>query len=169
MALDRLSCSRFRANQFRLLLTAAAYILFQGLRLAARGTAWATAQVPTLRERLLKIGVWLERSVRRVVVHFPATLSLAAGVVRARRRARRHALTAAPLGPRLTTGDVSLPHPTPRGPPAHRRAQPRLVAPIRARAASLAPSKSSRRPTAAPVGITSLPSRIMRPRLRAVA
>jgi hypothetical protein len=71
LALDRLSCSRFRANQFRLLLTAAAYILFQALRLAARGTAWATAQVITLRERLLKLGVWLERSVRRVVVHFP--------------------------------------------------------------------------------------------------
>jgi Transposase DDE domain group 1 len=72
VALDRLSCSRFHANQFRLLLTAAAYILFQGLRLAARGTEWARAQVPTLRERLLKIGVWLERSVRRIVVHFPA-------------------------------------------------------------------------------------------------
>jgi Transposase DDE domain group 1 len=72
MALDRLSCSRFRANQFRFLLTAAAYILFQSLRLAARGTAWATAQVTTLRERLLKLGVWLERSVRRIVVHFPA-------------------------------------------------------------------------------------------------
>jgi hypothetical protein len=72
VALDRLSCSRFRANQFRLLLTAAAYILFQSLRLAARGTAWATAQVSTLRERLLKLGVWLERSVRRIVVHFPA-------------------------------------------------------------------------------------------------
>jgi hypothetical protein len=71
LALDRLSCSRFRANQFRLLLTTAAYILFQALRLAARGTAWATAQVTTLRERLLKLGVWLERSVRRVVVHFP--------------------------------------------------------------------------------------------------
>jgi hypothetical protein len=73
VALDRLSCSRFRANQFRLLLTTAAYILFQGLRLAARGTAWATAQVRTLRERLLKIGVWLARSVRRIIVHFPAT------------------------------------------------------------------------------------------------
>jgi hypothetical protein len=72
VALDRLSCSRFRANQFRLLLTAAAYILFQGLRLAARGTAWATAQITTLRERLLKLGVWLERSVRRLVLHVPA-------------------------------------------------------------------------------------------------
>jgi hypothetical protein len=41
VALDRQSCSRFRDNQFRLLLTAAAHILFQGLRLVARGTAWA--------------------------------------------------------------------------------------------------------------------------------
>ena len=38
VALDRLSCSRFHANQFRLLLTTAAYILFQSLRLASRGT-----------------------------------------------------------------------------------------------------------------------------------
>jgi hypothetical protein len=75
MALDRLSCSRFHANQFRLLLTTAAYILFQGLRLAARGTTWAIAQVTTLRERLLKLGVWLERSVRRVIVHFPAAFA----------------------------------------------------------------------------------------------
>src|SRR5215510_3878677 len=62
VALDRLSCPRFRANQFRLLLTAAAHMLFQGLRLAARGTAWATAQVSTLRERLLKVG-GLDRAV----------------------------------------------------------------------------------------------------------
>jgi Transposase DDE domain group 1 len=72
VALDRLSCSRFRANQFRLLLTTAAYILFQARRLAAQGTAWATAQITTLRDRLVKLGVWLERSVRRVVVHVPA-------------------------------------------------------------------------------------------------
>jgi Transposase DDE domain group 1 len=72
VALDRLSCSRFCANQFRLLLTTAAYILFQGLRLAARGTRWATAQITTLREQLLKLGVWLERSVRRIVVHVPS-------------------------------------------------------------------------------------------------
>ena len=27
----------------------------------------------TLRERLLKIAVWVERSVRRIVLHFPLT------------------------------------------------------------------------------------------------
>jgi DNA-directed RNA polymerase subunit N (RpoN/RPB10) len=71
LALDRLSCSRFLGNQFRVLLTAAAYILMQALRLHAAGTACATAQVMTLRERLLKVAVWVERSVRRIVLHFP--------------------------------------------------------------------------------------------------
>ncbi len=73
LALDRLSCSRFLGNQFRLLLTAAAYILVQALRTHATGTACATAQVMTLRERLLKVAVWVERSVRRIVLHFPTS------------------------------------------------------------------------------------------------
>src|SRR5215467_585423 len=72
LALDRLSCSRFLGNQFRLLLTAAAYILVQALRWHATGTAWATAQAITLRERVLKVAVWVERSVRRIVLHLPA-------------------------------------------------------------------------------------------------
>jgi hypothetical protein len=71
LAIDRTSCTRFWANQLRVLLTAAAYVLFQELRLRAAGTACARAQVSTLRERLLKLGVWLERSVRRVVLHLP--------------------------------------------------------------------------------------------------
>jgi hypothetical protein len=71
LAIDRTSCTRFWANQLRVLLTAAAYVLFQELRLQAAGTACARAQVSTLRERLLKLGVWLDRSVRRVVLHLP--------------------------------------------------------------------------------------------------
>jgi hypothetical protein len=73
LALDRLSCTRFVGNQFRLLLTLAAYILVQALRGHAAGTACATAQVTTLRERLLKVAVWLERSVRRIVLHLPTS------------------------------------------------------------------------------------------------
>jgi len=73
LALDRLSCSRFLGNQFRLLLTAAAYILVQALRLHAAGTACATAQATSLRDRVLKVAVWIERSVRRIVLHFPAS------------------------------------------------------------------------------------------------
>lgn len=72
VAFDRTSCSRFRANQFRVLLAAAAFALLQELRLAARGTAWARAQVNTLRLELLKIGVQVIASVRRVVLRLPA-------------------------------------------------------------------------------------------------
>src|SRR2546426_3215518 len=73
LELDRTSCSRFLANQFRVLLTLAAYLLFQELQRRARGTACADAQVTTLRERLIKLAVWVERSVRRIVLHLPAT------------------------------------------------------------------------------------------------
>ena len=71
LELDRTSCSRFLANQLRVVLTTAAYVLMQELRRQARGTACADAQVSTLRERLLKLGAWVEVSVRRVVVHLP--------------------------------------------------------------------------------------------------
>lgn len=71
LAIDRTSCTSFWANQMRVMLTAAAYVLMQELRLRAAGTACARAQVTTLRERLFKLGAWLERSVRRVVIHLP--------------------------------------------------------------------------------------------------
>jgi hypothetical protein len=73
LAMDRTSCERFLANQFRVLLTAAAYILFQTLQAHAQGTACADAQVSTLRERLFKFAAWVERSVRRIVLHLPAS------------------------------------------------------------------------------------------------
>jgi hypothetical protein len=71
LEIDRTSCTRFWANQLRVLLSAAAYVLMQELRAAAAGTACARAQVSTLRERLLKLGVWVSRSVRRIVLHLP--------------------------------------------------------------------------------------------------
>jgi hypothetical protein len=71
LELDRTSCERFLANQFRVLLTLAAYVLFQDLRRRATGTACADAQVTTLRERLVKLAVWVERSARRIVLHLP--------------------------------------------------------------------------------------------------
>jgi hypothetical protein len=72
LEMDRTSCSHFLANQFRVLLTLAAYVLFQELRRRAARTACADAQVTTLRERLIKLAVWVQRSVRRIVLHFPA-------------------------------------------------------------------------------------------------
>lgn len=71
LEIDRTSCTNFLANQLRVLLTAAAYVLMQELRLSARHGDCARAQVSTLRERLLKVGVWVERSVRRIVLHLP--------------------------------------------------------------------------------------------------
>ena len=71
LEIDRTSCSKFFANQFRVLMTAAAYVLMQELRLRAAGTDCARAQVWTLRERLLKLGAHVVVSVRRVVVHLP--------------------------------------------------------------------------------------------------
>jgi hypothetical protein len=73
LEIDRTSCTSFWANQFRVLLTAAAYVLMQELRWRAAGTACARAQVLTLRERLLKLGARVMVSVRRLVIHLPAS------------------------------------------------------------------------------------------------
>ena len=72
MQIDRTSCTSFWANQFRLLMTAAAYVLMQELRLRLVRTSYAWAQISTLRERLLKIGVRVVVSVRRILLHFPS-------------------------------------------------------------------------------------------------
>ena len=71
LQIDRTSCCRFWANQLRVLLTAAAYVLMQELRLRAARTACARAQVTWLRDRLLKLGAHVVGSVRRVVLHLP--------------------------------------------------------------------------------------------------
>ncbi len=73
LEIDRTSCTSFAANQLRVLMTAAAYILFQELRLHARHTSCARAQVTTLRLYLLKFGAWIEASVRRIVLHLPTS------------------------------------------------------------------------------------------------
>ncbi len=73
LQIGRTSCPSFWANQFRVLLTAAAYVLMQELRLRAARTDCARAQVWVLRERLLKLGARVMVSVRRVLVHLPAS------------------------------------------------------------------------------------------------
>jgi len=71
MRFDLTSCTRFEANQFRALLTSAAYALFQQLRWEARGTACARAQVWILRERLIKVAAVIRESVRRILFEAP--------------------------------------------------------------------------------------------------
>jgi hypothetical protein len=70
---DRLSCHRFWANQFRLLLHAAAYVLMFALRRTAAGTELAEAQMDTLRLCLLKIGVRVESTARRIWFHLSSS------------------------------------------------------------------------------------------------
>ena len=70
--LGRLSCHGFWANQLRLLLSAAAFVIMQQLRVRLAKLGLGTCQVGTLRLRLLKIGGRVTRSVRRYVVHLAA-------------------------------------------------------------------------------------------------
>ena len=71
LGLDRTSCHDFLANQFRLLLAMAAYVLLQELRWQVRGRQFERAQVLRLRHFLLKVAVWLKATVRRVAPHRP--------------------------------------------------------------------------------------------------
>jgi Transposase DDE domain group 1 len=70
---DRTSCHRFVANQFRLLLHAAAYLLLTLLRGMLTGTELASAQAGTLRLRLVKVGVRVEQTARRVWLHLASS------------------------------------------------------------------------------------------------
>lgn len=71
LAGGRTSCHRFLANQYRVLLHSAAYVLMQVIQQALTGTAWATKQVGIIRTRLLKIGARIVESCRRVMLHLP--------------------------------------------------------------------------------------------------
>lgn len=83
---DRTSCHGFAANQFRVLLSAAASVLVEHVRrVGLHGTDLARAQATRLRLELFKIGARVTTSVRRIVVHlaeaYPhrALFTLAAG------------------------------------------------------------------------------------------
>ena len=73
LQIGRTSCGRFWANQLRVLLTAAAYVLLQEIRLRAARTACRRTQVTGLRDRLLKLGVHVVVSARRIVLHLPTS------------------------------------------------------------------------------------------------
>jgi hypothetical protein len=64
---DRLSAATFRANQLRLWLSSAAYVLMHALRrVGLKNTKLAKACASTIRLKLLKIGAVVRVSVRRV-------------------------------------------------------------------------------------------------------
>ncbi len=68
---DRLSTETLRANQLRLYFSSLAYVLVHALRrLALAGTEWATAQVETIRLRLLKIAAEVHLTARCIRVRY---------------------------------------------------------------------------------------------------
>lgn len=96
---DRTSCTDFQANQFRVLLSAAAYVLLEYIRrVALAGTLLAQAQVATIRSRLLKVGARVSASVRRLLVQLPSAMPLRELFLQVAAR-----LTAAPPAPAAVT------------------------------------------------------------------
>ncbi len=76
---DRTSCQHFLANQFRLFLSAAAYVLVDTLRREGLGgTELATAQVGTIRLKVFKVAARVVVSVRRVMLHLASSYPLQA-------------------------------------------------------------------------------------------
>jgi hypothetical protein len=65
---DRLSCHRFLANAFRLLLHAAAYNLVNFFR-QQLPQPWRSAQIETLRAQLFKIGARVRQTARCIRIH----------------------------------------------------------------------------------------------------
>jgi len=76
LKMDRLSCPRFVANAFRLVLTAAAYNLLRVFRDALVGTELESATTETIRTRLIKIGARVQQTVRRIWVHLSSAFPL---------------------------------------------------------------------------------------------
>jgi hypothetical protein len=69
----RTSCHRFLANQFRLILHAAAFLIMQALQRLLAGTELAKAQAGTLRCKLLKVGARVRQTLRRIRVELPSS------------------------------------------------------------------------------------------------
>jgi Transposase DDE domain group 1 len=77
LAGDRLSCEWFLANQFRLVLHVAAYILYQTvqdtLAAVAPASEWVGAQVATIRVKLFKVAARVRARCRVVRVQLPTS------------------------------------------------------------------------------------------------
>jgi hypothetical protein len=75
---DRTACHRFEANQFRLLLHSAAYVLLETLRREVlRTTHWASATMETIQLRLLKLGARVHECKDRITISLPSSCPVA--------------------------------------------------------------------------------------------
>lgn len=69
---DRLSCTRAEANQLRLFLHSAAYVIYDGFRRRLlAGTALAHATIGQIRLKLIKVAARLDRTRRSLHLHLP--------------------------------------------------------------------------------------------------
>jgi hypothetical protein len=75
---DRTACHRFAANQFRLLLHSAAYVLLDTLRRdVLRTTQWASATMETIQLRILKLGARVQEFKERIKISLPSSCPVA--------------------------------------------------------------------------------------------
>jgi hypothetical protein len=75
---DRTSCHRFEANQFRLFLHSAAYVLLDTLRREVFKTApWACATMETIQLHVLKLGARVQELTDRIKISFPSSCPVA--------------------------------------------------------------------------------------------
>jgi hypothetical protein len=69
---DRTSCHRFQANQFRLFLHSAAYVLIHTMQKTVfKGTEWAKATMQTIQLKILKIGAKVKELKTRIKIELP--------------------------------------------------------------------------------------------------
>ena len=74
---DRTSCHRFSANQFRLFLHSAAYVLLHTIQqIGMRGTQWTTSNFDTIQLCVLKVGARVREQATKVRFHFPTSYPL---------------------------------------------------------------------------------------------
>lgn len=95
---DRTSCHRFEANQFRLLLHSAAYVLLDTLRREVlRTPPWVSATMETLQLRLLKLGARVQECTHWIKIALPSSCPVAPVLRRSLTMLACVRLTAQPL------------------------------------------------------------------------
>jgi hypothetical protein len=71
---DRMSCTKFKANQLRLFLHSAAYVLLHTLQTQMlQGTEYATATFKTIREKIIKVAAYVREIKTAIKIEFPAS------------------------------------------------------------------------------------------------
>ena len=74
---ERTSATAWNANQFRLLLSAIAYVLMLNLRqIALAGTKMAKAQINSIRLKIIKVGAVIVKKASRIHFHMSSSYPL---------------------------------------------------------------------------------------------